>query len=103
MHLALDEEREQLRAMVREFAKNRLRRNSREWDEAGTIPPAALDEGWGLGLLAAGIPAAFGGAADSADAAPSALTSVVALEELAWGDLAYAQRLFAPNHLAIPA
>src|SRR5438270_6000088 len=99
MHLALDEESEQLRGMVRGFAKDRLRAKCRDWDEAGAIPADALDEGWALSILAAGLPAAFGGAAEKDDAAPSALTNTIALEELAWGDLGFAQALFAPNQL----
>lgn len=101
MHLALDEESEQLRSAVRSFAKDRVRGKSRDWDEAGAVPAKALDEGYGLGLLAAGVPAAFGGAGEG-DATPRALTGVVALEELAWGDLSYALRVTAPNHLAVP-
>lgn len=101
MHLALDDERQLLRDSVHDFAKDRLRLKTRDWDEAGEIPAEALDEGWQLGLIAAGVPAEFGGAGE-ADAKPSALTNAIALEELAWGDVAYAQRLFAPAHVAIP-
>ena len=88
MHLALDDEQEALKSSLKDFAKDRLRAGSRDWDEAGAIPDASLAEGWGLGLLLAGIPAALGGASESDK--PSALTNAIALEELAWGDLAYA-------------
>ena len=90
MELALDDDRELLRSTLKDFAKNRLRRKTRDWDEAAAIPQEALDEGWSLGLFA------------DAESAPSALTGAVALEELAWGDLAFAQRLFAPAHVAVP-
>lgn len=101
MHLALDEELEALKSSLKDFAKDRLRAGSRDWDEAGAIPEASLAEGWGLGLLLASVPASLGGAADG-DKGPNALTNALALEELAWGDLAYAQALFTPNQLAIP-
>ncbi len=101
MHLSLDQDLELLRNTLQEFAQDRLRAGSRSWDEAAEIPVSALAEGWGLSLLAAGLPGTFGGAGAD-DAVPSALTGVVALEPLAFGDLAYAQALFAPNHLAVP-
>ena len=101
MHLALDEELVALKESVKDFAKDRLRAGSREWDEAGAIPDASLNEGWGLGLLLAGVPASLGGAAEG-DRGPSALTNAIALEELAWGDLAYAHALYTANQLAIP-
>lgn len=101
MHLALDEELELLKSSVKDFAKDRLRGGSRDWDEAGAIPDAAVTEGWGLGLLLAGVPASLGGAAEGGNG-PSALTNAIALEELAWGDLAYAHALYTPNQLAIP-
>lgn len=100
MHLALDEEQEALKSSLKDFAKDRLRSGSRDWDEAGAIPDASLAEGWGLGLLLAGVPASLGGASESDK--PSALTNAIALEELAWGDLAYAHALYTPNQLAVP-
>lgn len=106
MQLELEEEQELLRSSLREFAKDRLRAGARGWDEAGAIPEASLAEGWGLGLLLASVPADLGGAAEGAHgcaAGPSALTGAIALEELAWGDLAYAHALFAANQVAIPA
>lgn len=102
MHLALDEDSELLRTAIRDFTKDRVRPNSRAWDEAGAIPDAALDEAWALGVLHAGIPGAFGGAAEKNDATPSALTNAVALEELAWGDLSYALRWNAPAQVVLP-
>jgi acyl-CoA dehydrogenase len=102
VNLALDEDRELLRKTVRDFAKMRVRPRARDWDEAGDIPAAVLDEGWQLGLAAAGIPAKYGGASDDPNAKPSALTGAVMLEELAWADLGYAQRLLTPLHVLVP-
>src|SRR3954463_15635205 len=90
MHLALDDDREMLRNTLKDFAKNRLRRKTRDWDEEAAIPQEALDEGWQLGLFA------------DTSAVPSALTNAIALEELSFGDLAFAHRLFAPAHVAVP-
>lgn len=102
MNLSLDEDRELLRKTLREFARARVRPNARPWDEAGEIPRAALDEGWALGFGVAGVPLRFGGAAEDKDATPSALTGAVALEELAWADLGYAQAVTAPLHAVVP-
>jgi alkylation response protein AidB-like acyl-CoA dehydrogenase len=101
MDLSLDEDRGLLQKTLRDFSKETLRPRSRDWDEAAAIDPDTLSEGWGLGLVAAGIGDRFGGALEGG-AAPSALTGVISLEELAAGDLAYAQRLLAPNHVAVP-
>ncbi len=90
MNLSLDDERKLVRDTVRAFAKERVRPRSRAWDEAAQVDDAALDEGWGLGLFADG------------EEAPSALTNAIALEELAWADVGFAARLFAPAHLAVP-
>src|SRR5574342_437783 len=102
MQLSLDNDNELLRGSLHAFAKDRLRQKCREWDEAGALAADVLEEGWQLGLLSAGIPARFGGAGEKDETVPSALTGVVALEELAWGDLAYTARLTAPNHVAVP-
>lgn len=102
MHLALDEDRELLRQTVATFGKNRVRPGSRDWDEAGAVDDDVISEGWALGLVAAGVPEKFGGAAEDEDATPSALTGAIALEHIAWADLGYAVRLFAPMHVAIP-
>jgi alkylation response protein AidB-like acyl-CoA dehydrogenase len=53
--------------------------------------------GWELGLLPASIPEQYGGFGER-----SALTGVLAGEELAWGDLSGALALSAPNLVAFP-
>ena len=81
---------------ARKFASNELRTRYREADEL--CEPAAewIDAGWELGLLPASIPEKYGGFGDR-----SALTGVLAAEELAWGDLSGALVLGAPNLLAL--
>ena len=98
MHLDLDEDRALLRSTLRDFAREKLTPRAREWDEAGAIDRESLEAGWSLGLVAAGIEEQFGGAGEP----PSALTGVVALEELAAGDMAFAQCVGAPGLAAIP-
>src|SRR6185436_4760325 len=53
--------------------------------------------GWALGLLPASIPESYGGFGER-----SAVTGVLAAEELAWGDLSGALAVTAPNLVALP-
>jgi alkylation response protein AidB-like acyl-CoA dehydrogenase len=102
MHLDLDEDTGLLRDGARAFAKERVRPQSRAWEEAGRIDAAALDEAWQLGFASLGVPAEYGGAADKPDARPSALVGAVVLEELAWADLGFALASFSPMHVTVP-
>ncbi len=82
---------------ARKFASNELRTRFREADERCQPASEWLSSGWELGLLPASIPEKYGGFGDR-----SALTGVLAAEELAWGDLSGALVLGAPNLLALP-
>ncbi|PYQ46908.1 MAG: acyl-CoA dehydrogenase [Acidobacteria bacterium] len=76
---------------ARKFASKELREGAREADEHG------FTGGWELGLLPASIPEKYGGFGER-----SAVTGVLAAEELAWGDLSGALALSAPNLVAFP-
>ncbi len=82
---------------ARKFASSELRVRMRESEEKGELPPGLTQSGWELGLLPASIPETYGGFGEH-----SAVTGVLAAEELAWGDLAGALALTAPNLFAIP-
>lgn len=69
----------------------------RESDEKGDLPARLFQSGWELGLLPASIPESYGGFGER-----SAVTGVLAAEELAWGDLSGALALMAPNLAAFP-
>ncbi len=56
-----------------------------------------LRRGWELGVLQASIPDAYGGFGDR-----SAVTSALAAEELAWGDVAGALAIMVPGSFALP-
>src|SRR4030067_707651 len=60
-------------------------------------PPALIEKGWELGLLQASIPEGYGGFGER-----SAVTGVLAAEELGWGDLSAALAVLAPNAFALP-
>jgi alkylation response protein AidB-like acyl-CoA dehydrogenase len=82
---------------VRRFASRELRLQMRAADESGELPASLTGSGWELGLLPGSLPEEFGGFGER-----SVVTGVLAAEELAWGDLAGALALLAPNLVAVP-
>jgi alkylation response protein AidB-like acyl-CoA dehydrogenase len=91
------EEQRMLIDSVKRYAANDLRAAAHDADEGGALPQALINKGWELGLLQASIPEAYGGFGER-----SAVTSVLAAEELGWGDLAGALAVMAPASFAIP-
>jgi len=82
---------------ARKLAVKEFRTRMSDADEKSEPEPEWTRTGWELGLLPASIPEAYGGYGEH-----SALTAVLAAEELAWGDLSAALSLMAPNLVAIP-
>jgi alkylation response protein AidB-like acyl-CoA dehydrogenase len=91
------DEQKMLIDAARKFAAKELRARLREGDETGELPPGMVQSGWELSLLPASIPEAYGGFGER-----SAVTGVLAAEELAWGDLAGALAVMAPGLIAFP-
>ena len=91
------EDQKTLLDAVRRFASRELRPAMRPAEEKGELPSAVTRAGWELGLLPASLPEEFGGFGER-----SVMTGVLAAEELAWGDLAGALALQAPNLVALP-
>jgi acyl-CoA dehydrogenase len=82
---------------AKKLSEREFRSRMRENDETGEPAPEWTQEGWKLGLLPASIPEEYGGFGNR-----SALTWVLAAEELAWGDLSAALTLATPNLVALP-
>jgi acyl-CoA dehydrogenase len=82
---------------ARRLAVKEFRSRMRDADENGTPAPEWMQSGWELGLLPASISEEYGGYGEH-----SALTWVLAAEELAWGDLSATLTLAAPNLVAFP-
>ena len=82
---------------LKRYAKDRLREIFRDADENGEIPREIVKKGWELGLLGSAIPEEYAGFGEL-----SAVTNALALEELAWGDLATTLALSAPASFALP-
>lgn len=91
------EEQQMLIDALQRYAVNDLRPKMRDAEEEGALPPRLIEKGWELGLLQASIPEAFGGFGDR-----SAVTGVLAAEELAYGDLAGALAVMTPGLFALP-
>ncbi|HJS20295.1 MAG TPA: acyl-CoA dehydrogenase family protein [Anaerolineales bacterium] len=91
------EEQQMLVYAVGKYAVNDLRVAAREAEEGGELPGKILAKGWEMGLLQASIPEAYGGFGER-----SAVTGALAVEELAFGDLAGTLALMTPSLFAMP-
>jgi alkylation response protein AidB-like acyl-CoA dehydrogenase len=91
------QEQQMLIEAIHRFAANDLQPKAHEMDETTEIPEAIIHKGWEIGLLPASIPESLGGFGEY-----SAVTNVLALEELAFGDMAVAMKLMAPALFAYP-
>jgi alkylation response protein AidB-like acyl-CoA dehydrogenase len=92
-----NEEQRMLVDSVQRYASNDLRAAAHDADEAGQLPAALINKGWELGILQASIPEAYGGFGER-----SAVTGVLAAEELGWGDLTAGLAVMAPAAYALP-
>lgn len=97
LDFTLDQEQEMLERTIRRFAEERMRKVFRDAEEDGELPQQVVQAGWEIGLLPTGLPEAYGGFGEY-----SAVTNVVGVEALAWGDLALTLAILAPNLVAIP-
>src|SRR5215211_3514954 len=91
------EEQQMLVEAVGKYAVNDLRLAARDAEEGGKLPKRLVGKGWELGLLQASIPEAYGGFGER-----SAVTGVLAVEEMAFGDLAGALAVLTPSLFAMP-
>jgi alkylation response protein AidB-like acyl-CoA dehydrogenase len=91
------DEQKMLIDSVQRYANADLRPKAHDADEEGGFSPALIEKGWELGLLQASIPETYGGFGEY-----SAVTGVLAAEEMAWGDLAGAMAVLSPGLFALP-
>lgn len=91
------EEQKMLLDAINRYAVNDLRVQAHDADEAHELPHKMVEKGWELGFLQASIPEAYGGFGER-----SAVTGVLAAEELAYGDLAGALAVMTPGLFATP-
>jgi alkylation response protein AidB-like acyl-CoA dehydrogenase len=91
------EEQQMLIDAIQRYAVNDLRAKMRDADEETSLPDRLIEKGWELGYLQASIPEQYGGFGER-----SAVTGVLAAEEMAYGDLAGALAVMAPGLFAMP-
>jgi acyl-CoA dehydrogenase len=91
------EEQQMLVEAVGKYAVNDLRAAAREAEEGGELSTKLVRKGWELGLLQASISEAYGGFGER-----SVVTGVLAVEEMAFGDLAGTLAVLTPSLFGIP-
>lgn len=91
------EEQSMLIDATRRFAENDLRPIAHDADEEREFPANLIEKGWELGVLQASVPEEYGGFGER-----SAITGVLAGEELSWGELAAALAITAPSMYLLP-
>jgi acyl-CoA dehydrogenase len=91
------EEQKMLIEVINRYAANDLRPAAREAEEGEGFSSRLINKGWQIGILQASLPEEFGGFGER-----STVTSVLAMEELAWGDASGALQVMAPGLFAVP-
>jgi acyl-CoA dehydrogenase len=91
------EEQKMLVDAIKRYASTDLRAKAHDADEEGQLPGDLIEKGWELGYLQASVPEEYGGFGER-----SAVTGVLAAEEMAWGDLSGAMAVMAPSLFALP-
>jgi alkylation response protein AidB-like acyl-CoA dehydrogenase len=91
------EEQSMLMDAARRFAENDLSPIAHDADEERELPADVIEKGWELGVLQASVPEEYGGFGER-----SAVTGVLAGEELSWGELAGAMAIMAPTMYVLP-
>jgi len=86
--LALNEDQEQIKKWVHDFAESVVRPAAEEWDEREEFPWPIVEEAAKIGLYS------FDFFASASMADPSGLTLPITLEELFWGDAGIGLAIF---------
>lgn len=91
------DEQEMLIEAIHRYARDDLRTAAHEAEETKTLPARLVGKGWDLGVLQASVPEPYGGFGER-----SAVTGVLAAEELGWGDLSGALAAMTPALFVVP-
>jgi len=92
-----NEEQKMLIDVIKRYAENDLRPAAHDADEERDFPRTLVEKGWELGILQASVPEEYGGFGER-----SILTSILACEELGWGDMAGALVVMLPSLFVTP-
>jgi alkylation response protein AidB-like acyl-CoA dehydrogenase len=91
------DEQQQLMDTIRRYSVNDVQGIAHDIDESREIPADVVEKGWGIGLVPTAVPESMGGLGEM-----SAITGVLAAEELAFGDLSVAMSVLSPALFAYP-
>ncbi|MEI7846324.1 MAG: acyl-CoA dehydrogenase family protein [Chloroflexota bacterium] len=91
------DEQKMLIDAVSRYSKSDLRPAAHASEEEKILSQKLIGKGWELGILQASTPENYGGFGER-----SAITAVLAAEELAWGDLAGAMAVMGPGLFVLP-
>lgn len=91
------EEQKMLVDAIKRYAVNDLRAKAHDADEEAELPRSLIEKGWELGFIQASIPEEYGGFGER-----SAVTGVLAVEEMAYGDMAGALAVLTPGLFSVP-
>jgi acyl-CoA dehydrogenase len=92
-----NDEQQMLLEAVGRYADNDLRPAGHDAEEDGVLPQQLINKGWEMGILQASVPEAYGGFGER-----SAITGVLAAEEMAFGDLAGTLAVNVPSLFVTP-
>ena len=91
------EEQKMLVEAIQRYASTDLRAKAHDADEESQWSDDLIEKGWELGYLQASVPEEYGGFGER-----SAVTGVLAAEEMAWGDLSGAMAVMTPGLFTLP-
>jgi len=98
LNFALSKQQEMVKKEVAKLVKALVTENAHDMDEGGSIPEESIQKAWELGFSVNSVPEAYGGF--GMDDSP--LESTLVLEELAYGDMAFAVTATAPSLFISP-
>ena len=91
------DEQKMLMDAVARYSRSDLRLAAHDAEEEKKLSQKLIGKGWELGILQASTPEAYGGFGER-----SAVTGVLAAEELGWGDLSGALAVMSPGLFVLP-
>jgi alkylation response protein AidB-like acyl-CoA dehydrogenase len=98
LNFAMSKQQEMVKKEVAKLVKAIVTENAHDMDEGGAIPAESIQKAWELGFSTNPVPEVYGGA--GLDDSP--LESAIVLEELAFGDMAFAVAVTAPSLFISP-
>lgn len=96
--LSLSKEQKMVKDSFAKIVKDLVADNAHDMDENGEIPADSIQKAWELGGSISGVPEELGGYGME----DSPILSSIILEELAYGDMAYAVAVTAPSLFISP-